>query len=104
MSSSIWAMSHPEQRGFFAAVAEANQRLITGAKVLEIGSYDVNGSVRSLFSAAHEYVGVDLQGGPGVDLIAFGNEIDHPDGSYDVTLSGSCFEHDPQWKETFRNM
>ncbi|MDT5203036.1 MAG: hypothetical protein QOH34_4558 [Mycobacterium sp.] len=97
-------MSHPEQRGFFAAVAEANQRLITGAKVLEIGSYDVNGSVRSLFSAAYEYVGVDLQDGPGVDLIAFGNEIDHPDGSYDVTLSGSCFEHDPHWGETFQNM
>jgi SAM-dependent methyltransferase len=97
-------MSHPEQRGFFAAVAEANRHLIPGAKVLEIGSYDVNGSVRSLFSSAAEYVGVDLQEGPGVDLISFGHEIDHPDGSYDITLSGECFEHDPYWRKTFQNI
>jgi SAM-dependent methyltransferase len=97
-------MSHPEQRGFFAAVANANRTLVSGAKVLEIGSYDVNGSLRSLFKSAGAYVGVDLQEGPGVDLVAFGNEINHPDGTYDVTLSGSCFEHDPHWRETFVNM
>jgi SAM-dependent methyltransferase len=97
-------MSHPEQLGFFAAVVEANEALITGANVLEIGSRDVNGSVRKLFEAAANYVGVDLQEGPGVDLVSFGHEIDHPDGSYDITISGECFEHDPYWRETFLNM
>jgi len=56
-------MSHAEQRGFFAAVAEANRHLVAGAKVLEIGSYDVNGTVRALFSSAGAYTGVDLDHG-----------------------------------------
>src|SRR5258708_17358138 len=97
-------MSHAEQHGFFAAVADVNRSLISGAKILEIGSYDVNGSVRSLFAAAGEYVGVDLREGPGVDLVGFGYEIDGPDGRYDVTLSSYGFEHDPRWRETFANM
>jgi len=97
-------MSHPEQRGFFEAVVAANRSLISGAKVLEIGSYDVNGSLRGLFPTAGEYTGVDLKEGPGVDLVAFGHEIAAPDGSYDVTLSGECFEHDPHWQDTFVNM
>lgn len=98
------AMSHPEQIGFFTAVVDANKALIDGASVLEIGSYDVNGSVRNVFATAKHYVGVDLDEGPGVDLVGFGQEVDHPDASYDMTVSGECFEHDPHWRETFSNM
>lgn len=97
-------MSHPEQMAFFRAVADRNACLVQGARVLEIGSYDVNGSIRRLFEAADSYVGVDLTEGPGVDVISYGHEIDHPDGSYTLTLSGECFEHDPHWAETFANM
>jgi SAM-dependent methyltransferase len=98
------AVSHPEQIGFFKAVVEANKTLVEGASVLEIGSYDVNGSVRKVFAAAGRYLGVDLVAGPGVDLVGFGHELDHRDGSYDVVISGECFEHDPHWRETFSNM
>jgi SAM-dependent methyltransferase len=98
------AMSHPEQHGFFEAVAAANYDLIAGARVIEIGSYDVRGSIRSLFPQARDYVGVDLSAGPGVDIVGFGHEIDHDDASYDIALSAECFEHDPHWQETFTNM
>lgn len=97
-------MSHPEQIGFFAATAAANCGLIANSKVLEVGSYDVNGSVRNLFHTASEYVGVDLDAGPGVDVVAYGHEVDHEDGAYDVALSGECFEHDQHWTATFENM
>lgn len=97
-------MSHPEQLGYFNLVAAANTRLIQDARILEVGSYDVNGSIRAIFAAAREYVGVDLTEGPGVDLVAFGHEVDHPTGAYDITISGECFEHDPHWAETFANM
>ena len=97
-------MSHPEQVGFFTLVAEANRALIAGGRVLEIGSYDVNGTIRSLFATADKYVGVDLDHGPGVDVVGFGHEFDDPDDSYDATISGECFEHDPYWRETFQNM
>jgi SAM-dependent methyltransferase len=97
-------VSHPEQLGFFACVANSNHDLIDGSSVLEIGSYDVNGSVRSLFGAAGTYTGVDLVEGPGVDVVAYGHELDCADGSYDIAVSGECFEHDPHWRDTFRNM
>lgn len=72
--------------------------------MLEIGSYDVNGTVRRLFASAGEYVGIDLTAGPGVDRVMFGHEVDGPDGSFDIAFSGECFEHDSRWRETFTNM
>lgn len=72
--------------------------------MLEIGSYDVNGSIRALFVSADEYVGVDLDKGPGVDRVGFGHEVADADGAFDATISGECFEHDPHWRETFINM
>lgn len=90
--------------GFFDIVSRTNSAVIRGARILEVGSYDVNGSIRGLFPAASEFVGVDLTDGPGVDVVGYGHQIDHPDATYDVTLSGECFEHDPHWSQTFRNM
>jgi len=97
-------MSHPEQLAFFSAVARANTDLVEGARVLEIGSFDVNGSVRNLFAGATTYVGVDLQDGPGVDVVAYGHEFESPAASFDIAISGECFEHDPYWVLTFNNM
>lgn len=97
-------MSHPEQLAFFHLCADANNDLISRSRVLEIGSFDVNGSIRALFGKAEEYCGVDLVEGPGVDRISFGHDIDDPDGSWDFTLSAECFEHDPHWRDTLTNM
>jgi len=72
-------------------------------KVLEIGSFDVNGSIRKYFNKSN-YVGIDLSSGPGVDIVCEGNKLDHPDQTYDVALSCECFEHNPYWAETFINM
>lgn len=45
--------------------------------VIEIGSYDVNGSVRDLFPDA-EYTGIDVRPGRGVDVVADGATYKHP--------------------------
>jgi SAM-dependent methyltransferase len=97
-------MSHPEQLGFFAAVADANAELVEQAAVIEIGAYDVNGSVRQLFGTARNYVGADICPGPGVDVVGYGHELDYPDGSFDLALSSECFEHDPYWAKTLAAM
>lgn len=94
----------PEQQEFFRVVAEANPSLVDGGRVIEIGSYDVNGNIRAPFGPAREYVGVDLTEGPGVDRVGFGHEVDDPDGTYDLALSCDCFEHDPHWTDTLANM
>lgn len=73
--------------------------------ILEIGSYDINGSVRNLFkNINNKYIGVDLCEGKGVDVVASGHALEFGDASFDVTLSGECFEHDSNYVETFRNM
>jgi SAM-dependent methyltransferase len=65
-----------------------------GGRVIEIGSQDVNGSIRTVCPPGFEYVGVDFCAGKGVDLV-----IDDPyklpfdDGAADIIVSSSCFEH-----------
>jgi SAM-dependent methyltransferase len=96
-------VSHPEQAAFFQSVAAANAGLVSRGRVLEIGSYDVNGTIRAMFGEASDYVGVDLTEGPGVDVVAFGHEV-RSDELFDAAISGECFEHDPHWPATLENM
>lgn len=53
-------MSHTEQLGSFAAVADANRDVVAGSRLIEIGAYAINGTMRSYFSTAADHVGVDL--------------------------------------------
>jgi SAM-dependent methyltransferase len=64
-------------------------------EAIDIGSYDVNGSYRTLFdNPSWRYTGVDLESGPGVDVVLrspYG--FPFATGSADVILSGQAFEH-----------
>ena len=73
------------------------------AKVCEVGSLNINGTIREHFANC-EYVGVDIGFGPGVDLVAQGQEVSHSTGYFDTMVSAECFEHNPFWVETFANM
>ena len=97
-------MSHEQQRAFFELAIRSIPQVAEAQSVLEIGSYDVNGSVRPLFTNATKYVGVDLASGPGVDVVSYGHKVGLPDHSFDVAISGECFEHDPHWAATLENM
>ena len=96
-------MAHLQQRDFFEKVKRENPEVFTGVKVLEVGSLDINGTVRDFFDAIR-YVGVDVAPGPGVDVVAQGENLDYPDDSFDVAVSAECFEHNPEWVLTFANM
>ncbi len=65
-------------------------------RVLDIGSYDVNGSYRCLFEDARfEYVGLDMEHGPNVDICpqnAYSWDEINPE-SFDVVISGQALEH-----------
>lgn len=71
--------------------------------MLEVGSLDINGTVRDFFNNC-DFIGVDLDEGPGVDVVGQGQELDYPDNSFDTVISAECFEHNPYWLETFVNM
>lgn len=96
-------MSHPEQREFFESVRLRFPHYFFGTSVIEVGSLNINGTVRDFFSDC-TYVGVDLAEGPGVDVVGQGQDLDYPDNSFEVAVSAECFEHNPYWLETFENM
>lgn len=60
---------------------------------LEMGSYDVNGSVRPFFGP--NYVGVDVEKGPGVDIIGTAHDVPFLDDTFDTVVSTEMLEHDP---------
>jgi SAM-dependent methyltransferase len=62
--------------------------------IVDVGSQDVNGSLRSVAPKNNQYIGVDFEKAKGVDVVIkdpyalpFENE------SVDVVVSSSCFEH-----------
>jgi len=61
---------------------------LTGKRLLDFGSFDVNGTYRDIFPEV-VYEGVDLVSGPGVDKQMV-SEFDsgYPDEFFDVIISG----------------
>jgi SAM-dependent methyltransferase len=91
-------MSHSEQAGYVLRVAGKHPEFFNGRRVLEIGSRDVNGSVRRYFRGC-DYVGLDCTPGRGVDVVCLAHEYDPP-APFDVVISCEAFEHDPHLAET----
>lgn len=63
--------------------------------VIDIGSYDVNGSYKQFFEKpGWHYTGVDLAPGPNVDVVLTSPyRLPFPSFSVDVVVSGQAFEH-----------
>jgi SAM-dependent methyltransferase len=96
-------MAHPQQAEFISKVREYYPKAFKGARVLEIGSLNINGSVREQFSDC-DYTGADLELAPGVDIACQGQLLEFATGSFDTTISAECLEHNPYWRETLVNM
>lgn len=64
-------------------------------RVLDLGSYDVNGTYRTLFNnPGWTYTGLDLSPGPGVDIVlADPYRFPLRSGTFDLVVSGQAFEH-----------
>jgi hypothetical protein len=74
---------------------QVQQLRLTDRTVLEVGSLDINGSVRHLFRGP--YVGVDMQDGPGVDMVCNAHGLrrefpEHP--GFEVVVCTEMLEHD----------
>ena len=84
-------------QAFFDTYLAAGQPVI-----LDVGSHDVNGSLRVCAPSRATYIGVDMVAGKGVDLV-----LDDPhvlpfvDQHFNAVVTTSCFEHDPMFWATF---
>lgn len=81
---------------------------VAGRRVLEVGAYDVNGSVRPAVEALGpgSYLGVDCSPGPRVDQVlnvadlttVFGRD------AFDVVISTEMLEHVVDWQDAIARM
>lgn len=77
---------------------------IKGKSILEVGSANINGSVRPQLEAMDPslYLGIDLALGPGVDVVT--RVEDFTDGQFDLVISCEMLEHACDWRAAFRQM
>jgi SAM-dependent methyltransferase len=75
---------------------------VAGRRVLEVGAFNVNGSVRPIVEAHRPavYLGVDQTPGPGVDQVVACDELvaTFGPGSWDVVISTEMLEHVQDWQ------
>lgn len=77
----------------FGPTKDENNKL----KVLDIGSYDHNGTYRPIFPEPYyEYTGLDIEHGNNVDIVPkdiydWSEELETE--SFDIVTCGQCFEH-----------
>lgn len=70
--------------------------------VADLGAMNVNGTYRTLFPEGTRYVGVDLEPGPGVDVVL--NDVytlPFDDESLDLVITGQMLEHCGQFWRVF---
>lgn len=81
---------------------------IAGKRILEVGSRNVNGSVRPSVCAHSplEYIGVDIAPGPGVDQIANATKLVATFGAqtFDGVICANTLEHILLWRSAIYSM
>ena len=73
------------------STAKVAQYDLSAKRVLDVGSYDVNGTVHPLFCG--DYTGVDIRQGPNVDVVASADALPFADNSFELVTSTEMLEH-----------
>jgi hypothetical protein len=93
---------HAEVMEFVKTCKAKMPAMFTEQVVHEIGSLNINGTVRDMFERC-DYTGFDLMEGVGVDIaksysLVAVNELHRPT----VIISTEALEHDDRWQDTLR--
>ena len=93
---------HDNNRKWLDNLKDDYSNNFIGAKVLEIGSKDWNGSVRAWCNKSN-YYGIDIQEGRFVDEVVTAKDF-NSSGDFDTVFSFSVLEHDFEWKQSLANI
>ncbi len=81
---------------------------VKGKRVIEVGSYNVNGSPRAHIETLRpsEYIGVDIEEGNGVDVVCRAEDVRklYGDESFDIVVSTEMIEHVRDWRMIISNL
>jgi hypothetical protein len=89
-------------RNYLSAVKYIFPKNFDKAYVLDVGSADINGNFRNLFTNCH-YIGIDLWKTRNVDIICDINDYES-DKKFDTIFSVEMLEHDCRRKESLKKM
>uniref|UniRef100_A0A6C0DC59 Methyltransferase type 11 domain-containing protein n=1 Tax=viral metagenome TaxID=1070528 RepID=A0A6C0DC59_9ZZZZ len=91
---------HPEARDFTLYVKSILPNFFIGKRVLDVGAGDINGNNRFLFENC-EYEGNDVIQANNVTIVSKTKDLPFDNNTFDTIISTECFEHDPEYKESF---
>jgi SAM-dependent methyltransferase len=91
---------HLEARNFTLFVRVLLKEYFINKTVLDVGSGDINGNNKFLFELCH-YEGNDVVEAPNVTVVSRTKDLQFTDDFFDTIVSTECFEHDPEYKESF---
>lgn len=91
---------HPEAKAFTVFVKNILCEYFINKRVLDVGSGDINGNNQFLFENC-EYHGNDVINAKNVTIVSKTKDLPFTDESFDTIISTECFEHDPEYKESF---
>ena len=77
---------HKEQKDYLDKIKEKFPEAFKDRKVLDIGSFNVNGNEKPWFDNC-DFIGLDLLLGPGVDVACPANEYNEADNTFDTIIS-----------------
>jgi len=86
-----------------------HKKEMQNSRILEVGSKNVNGSVKRIIEAAwnpREYVGVDIEYGKNVDMVLDVKEITDRFGfeAFDAVICMEVMEHVKEWRPAVINL
>jgi SAM-dependent methyltransferase len=91
---------HVQARDFTIFVKQILGNYFINKRVLDVGSGDINGNNRFLFENC-EYDGNDVIQAHNVTIVSKTKDLPFTDNTFDTIISTECFEHDPEYKESF---
>lgn len=63
----------------------------------------MNGTLKEFFIDC-EYIGIDVGKGDNVDVVCLAGDYNELDESFDTIVSAATFEHDKEYKKSFKNI
>ena len=99
-------MAHYSQQKFVSICFDnlkTNNENFKNFDVLDVGSLDINGSIKKLLNG-NNYIGTDLTSGPNVDHVIGGDNLESLNRKFNLVITCEVFEHAENWDKIFQSM
>jgi SAM-dependent methyltransferase len=94
---------HDQAKNFTIHIKNSFPGFFQNKKVLDVGSGDINGNNRFLFENC-SYEGNDVYAARNVTVVSKTTALTFEDESFDTICSTECFEHDPEYEQSFQKI